>query len=148
MGCKVADAGTEGLEVGHHTRETSAGTDALLLAHVFDGHAVVTVQFPPCALYHDIEGEPDPTSAHGGEVVGCLYAHGLQAFGVLSADAPDFIYGVKLQGFDALLVSVYVATVILAWIVLGIVAGHLCQGLCRADADADWHAGAMLNGLV
>ena len=52
----VSDTGSQRLEIGHHPRETPAGTDAFLLAHVFQKDTILAIEFTPGALYHHIKG--------------------------------------------------------------------------------------------
>lgn len=147
-GGEVADAGTKGFEVWYHIGETPTGADAFLLAHILKGYAVFAVQLFPGALHHNIESGTNPTLAERCKIVGGLDTDGFKSFGILSANAPDFIYRIKLQGFFAALDIVDIAAVMEGGVFLGIVAGHLRKGLGLGDTDADGHAGAALDTFV
>ena len=139
-GSKVGDTGAQGFHIGHHARETTGGTDAFLLAHVLHRDAVNAIQFFPCTNGHDIvQGGTNPRFRTAGEVVGSLDSQSLQACRIASPDSPHLVNLILLKCLDTLVIRPYHATMIVAFVVLGVVAGHLRQCLRGCNADADRH---------
>ena len=140
-GGEVGDAGVQDVLVCHHARKRARGADALFLRHVLHGDAVLAVELLPGADgSHVVQRGPYPGLGMAGEVEGGLDARGLQTRRIAMANAPHLLDVVALQGLDALFVCADHATVVVALVVLGVVAGHLRQCLRGGDADADGHA--------
>ena len=59
----------------------------------------------------------------------------------LSADAPHIVKGKEREGLASLLVGVYHAHAPVAPVLLGKLAAHLCQRLCRGNAHAHGNVG-------
>ena len=83
-----------------------------------------------------------------GKVVGCLHTKGFKSCCIASAYAPNFIYRIKFQGFDTLLVRINHAAMAVALVFLGEMAGHLRKGLVGSQSDTDRHSHVSLDFLM
>ena len=83
-----------------------------------------------------------------GKVVGGLHTKGFKSCCIPSAYAPNFIYRIKFQGFDTLLVCINHAAMAVALVFLCEMAGHLRKGLIWSKTDADRHSYVSLDFLV
>ena len=128
------------LEVGGHPRETSAGANAFLACDFLVGYAVDGVEFHPRACSHDVEFRLHPRPWLACEVVGGLDTRQGQPCLVPPSDAPHLAYGVELQRLGAPFVGVDDATVTVATVFFGKMAGSLGQCLCPCYADADGYS--------
>ncbi len=77
-----------------------------------------------------------------------MYAESVEFGGIAATDAPYILDGKELQGLDALLVGVDKATMAVAGVLLGEMAGHLGEGLVGRQADRDGDADASLDAAM
>ena len=129
------------VEVRHHPVEAPARADALLLRILLVRHAVLAVELRPCAVDHDVvEMGPHEVAVQPGEVEGRPHPIGRQFGRVAPAHAPHLLHRVEAQRLLALLLAVYQAAVVIAWVFLCKVACHLRQRLVGSYAHAHRHS--------
>lgn len=129
------------VEVRHHPVEAPARADALLLRILLVRHAVLAVELRPRAVDHDVvEMSPHEVAVQPGEVEGRPHPIGRQFGRVASAHAPHLLHRVEAQRLLALLLAVYQAAVVVAWVFLCKVACHLRQRLVGSYAHAHRHS--------
>ena len=118
------------------------------MLHVIDRNTVFPIELHPRALGKNIESVADKRAAHLREVEGALHLVLLELILPPSADAPHVAYGKEAEGLEAFLFRVDHATMVIARIAFGKLAGHLRKRLGAGYADAHGHAQAVQDRLV